>query len=34
MRLDDVKSAVERLWSMVPNADIAESQAASSDKHE
>ena len=34
MRLDDVKAAVERLWSMVPNADIAESQAASSDKHE
>ena len=34
MRLDDVKAAVERLWSMVPNADIAESQAANSDKHE
>ena len=26
MRLDDVKSAVERLWSMVPNAEAVESQ--------
>ncbi len=31
MRLDDVKSAVERLWSMVPNAEPAESEAAGSE---
>ena len=31
MRLDDVKSAVERLWSMVPNAEAAESEAAESE---
>lgn len=29
MRLDDVKSAVERLWSLVPNAEVAESQIES-----
>lgn len=39
MRLEDVKSAVERLWSMVPNAhaagpEAAESQASGSKKDE
>ena len=29
MRLEDVKSAVERLWSMVPNAEAVESTAES-----
>ena len=29
MRLEDVKSAVERLWSMVPNAEAAESAVES-----
>ena len=31
MRLDDVKSAVERLWSMVPNAEAAGVEAAGFD---
>ena len=31
MRLDDVKAAVERLWSMVPNPDIAKPQATESE---
>ncbi len=34
MRLDDVKSAVERLWSMVPNAEAAESEATGSEATE
>ena len=34
MRLDDVKSAVERLWSMVPNAEAAESEATRSKEDE
>ena len=29
MRLDDVKAAVERLWSMVPNAEVAGEAAGS-----
>ena len=31
MRLDDVKSAVERLWSMVPNAEAAGTETARSE---
>ena len=34
MRLDDVKSAVERLWSMVPNAEAAESEGTESKQDE
>ena len=34
MRLDDVKSAVERLWSMVPNAEAAESEGTGSKQDE